>query len=236
MKKWFVIAVGAALLGSWLVFGQNALPEGPGRELVLQKCQSCHEIGFVTRERQTRERWDSLISEMQGYGLRLTAEERAQILDYLATRLGPGAAASPAQPAPAPSASANGAQVYNNCVGCHQANGAGIPGTFPPLAGHIPQILGVSGGRDWLIQAMLFGLQGQITVRGNSYNGLMPAYPQLSDAEIAAVLNHIATQWGNSFPQGQRPFTAAEVQAQRGKNLSVQQVYQARQQLGIPTR
>lgn len=234
MKKWITIVFGAALLGSWLGFGQNALPEGPGRDLVLQKCQTCHEIGFVTRERQTRERWDGLVSEMQSYGLRLTPEERAQILDYLATRLSPGAAATPAQPAP--SASIDGAQVYNNCIGCHQANGAGISGAFPPLARHVPQILGVSGGRDWLIQATLFGLQGQITVLGNSYNGLMPAYPQLSNAEIAAVLNHIATQWGNSFPQGQQPFSAAEVQAQRGKNLSAQQVYQTRQRLNIPTR
>ncbi len=238
MKKkgyWLATLTTALVLASWLGLGQNALPEGPGRELVLQKCQTCHELGFVTRERQTRERWDGILSEMQSYGLRLSPEERAQILDYLATYLAPGAAA-PAQPAPAASATANGAQVYNNCLGCHQANGAGIPGTFPPLAGHIPQILALPGGREWLIQAVLFGLQGPITVRGNNYNGLMPAYPQLSDAEIAAVLNHIATQWGNTFPQGQAPFTPAEVQAQRGKNLRAEQVYQARQQLGIPAR
>jgi len=169
---------------------------------------------------------------MQGYGLRLTPEERATILNYLATRLAPGASAPAATPAQA-TAAASGAAIYSNCVGCHQANGAGVPGVFPPLAGHIPQILAAKGGREWLIQVMLYGLQGAISIKGTSYNGLMPAYPHLSDAEIAAVLNHIATQWGNALPAGQGAFTEAEVKAQRGKNLSAQQVLAARGQLGL---
>jgi len=230
--KYLVWVIVFSLATLWMGLGQNALPEGPGRELVLQKCQTCHEIGFVTRERQTRERWDSLITEMQGYGLRLTPEERTIILDYLATRLAPGASAPAPTPAQA-TTSANGAAVYNNCIGCHQASGAGIPGAFPPLAGHVPEILAARGGREWLVQVMLYGLQGPITVKGASYNGLMPAYPQLSNAEIAAVLNHIATQWGNALPAGQGAFTEAEVQAQRGKNLSAQQVLAARGQLGL---
>jgi len=61
----------------------------------------------------------------------------------------------------------------------------------------------------------------------------MPGYAQLSNAEIAAVLTHIATQWGNALPSGQAPFSEAEVQAQRGKNLSPQQVLAARQQLEL---
>ncbi|WP_299426587.1 c-type cytochrome [uncultured Meiothermus sp.] len=233
MRKWIVIVVGAALLGSWLGFGQNALPEGPGRDLVLQKCQTCHEIGFVTRERQTRERWDSLITEMQAYGMRLTPEERASILNYLATFLAPGAATAPAQPVIQAAPTLSGAQVYNNCVGCHQANGAGLPGVFPPLAGHVPDILAARGGREWLVQVMLYGLQGPITVRGATYNGVMPGYAQFSNAEMAALLNHIATQWGNTLPPGQGAFSEAEIQAQRGKNLSAQQVLAARQQLGL---
>lgn len=234
MKRYVLIWIGLLLPGVlWFALSQNTLPEGPGRELVLQKCQTCHEIGFVSRERLTRERWDGILTEMQGYGLRLTPEERASILEYLATRLAPGAA-TPTPPAQTPAAaSANGAQVYNNCVGCHQANGAGVPGVFPPLAGHIPDLLAAKGGREWLIQAVLYGLQGSISVKGLNYNGLMPAYPQLSDAEIAAVLNHIATQWGNAFPAGQSAYTAAEVQALRGKNLTPQQVLAAREKLGL---
>ncbi|RDI96439.1 cytochrome C552 [Meiothermus sp. QL-1] len=235
MKRKYLIGVSLLAGGAlWFGLGQSALPEGPGRDLVLQKCQTCHEIGFVTRERQTRERWDAIITEMQAYGMRITPEERAIILDYLATHLAPGAQAPARPPAQAQAqAGVSGAQVYNNCVGCHQANGAGIPGVFPPLAGHVPNILAARGGREWLVQMMLYGLQGQITVRGSNYNGIMPAYAQLSDAEIAAVLNYISTQWGNAFPSGQGPFTEAEVRAQRGKNLSPQQVHAARQQLGL---
>lgn len=128
----------------------------------------------------------------------------------------------------------NGAQVYTrNCVGCHQATGAGIPGVFPPLAGHVPSILAAKGGRQWLIHSILFGLQGQISVAGKTYNGAMPGWQQLSDADIAAMLNHISTQWGNKFPAGQKPFTAAEVKAERGKKLTPQQVNTARQKLGL---
>jgi mono/diheme cytochrome c family protein len=231
-QRLFVWAGLLLTAGILMGLGQNALPEGPGRELVLQKCQTCHDIGFVSRERQPRDRWDAIITEMQSYGLRLTNEERAAILNYLATYLAPGAAA-PAPASPAASAPANGAALYSNCVGCHQANGAGVPGVFPPLAGHIPDILAAKGGREWLVQVLLYGLQGSISVKGANYNGMMPAYPQLSNAEIAALLNHIATQWGNAFPSGQSPFTPEEIQAQRNKNLTAQQVLAARQQLGL---
>lgn len=145
--------------------GQNALPEGPGRELVLQKCQTCHDIGFVSRERQPRDRWDAIITEMQSYGLRLTNEERAAILNYLATYLAPGAAA-PAPASPAASAPANGAALYSNCVGCHQANGAGVPGVFPPLAGHIPDILAAKGGGSGLSRSYSTGYRAASASRG----------------------------------------------------------------------
>lgn len=133
----------------------------------------------------------------------------------------------------APLALAQPSPVYQQCQGCHQANGAGIPGAFPPLAKHTPDILAAKGGRTYLIQVLLYGLQGEINVKGQKYNGMMPGWSQLSDAEIAAVLNHISTQWGDQFPAGQKPFTAAEVKAQRGTKLTPQQVYSNRQKLGL---
>jgi len=127
----------------------------------------------------------------------------------------------------------SGPTLYQQCQGCHQPSGTGIPGVFPPLAGHVPDILAAKGGRAWLIQVLLWGMSGEITVKGTKYNGLMPAYRQLSDAEIAALLNHISTQWGNKFPAGQKPFTASEVRAQRAKTLTAAQVYAARRALGL---
>lgn len=128
---------------------------------------------------------------------------------------------------------AQGAAVYQQCQGCHQATGAGISGVFPPLAGHVPEILAARGGRQWLIRLMLYGMTGQIRVKGVGYNGAMPAYKQLSDQQLADVLNHISTQWGNKLPAGQRPFTAAEVKAQRATVLTAAQVNQARAALGL---
>jgi mono/diheme cytochrome c family protein len=127
----------------------------------------------------------------------------------------------------------SGPTLYQQCQGCHQPTGAGIPGVFPPLAGHVPEILAAKGGRAWLIQVLLWGMSGEIAIKGAKYNGVMPGYRQLSDADIAALLNHISTQWGNKLPAGQRPFTAAEVQAQRAKVMTAAQVNTARKALGL---
>lgn len=130
-------------------------------------------------------------------------------------------------------AAAQASPLYAQCQGCHQPTGAGIPGVFPPLAGHVPEVLAAKGGREYLIQVMLYGLQGQISIKGAKYQGAMPGYVQLKDEEIAGLLNHIATQWGNKFPADQKPFTAAEVKAQRAKTMTAAQVLEARNKLGL---
>ena len=91
-----------------------------------------------------------------------------------------------------------GEEIYNrNCSACHQPTGAGIPGAFPPLAGPLPDIVALEGGRDYLVRVLVYGLQGQIVVAGETYSGVMSPWPQLSDQEIAAVLNHELRSWGN---------------------------------------
>ncbi|WP_243091018.1 cytochrome C-552 [Thermus neutrinimicus] len=131
-------------------------------------------------------------------------------------------------------AQADGAKLYAQCAGCHQANGQGLPGAFPPLAGHVAEILNPKGGREYLIKVLLWGLQGSIEVKGMKYNGAMPAYNGLKDEEIAALLNHIATAWGDDKKvQGFKPFTAAEVKALRDKKLTPQQVLEERKKLGL---
>ncbi|BBL82682.1 cytochrome c-552 [Thermus thermophilus] len=131
-------------------------------------------------------------------------------------------------------AQADGAKIYAQCAGCHQANGQGLPGAFPALAGHVAEILAKEGGRDYLILVLLYGLQGQIEVKGMKYNGVMPSFAQLKDEEIAAVLNHIATAWGDDKKvKGFKPFTAEEVKKLRAKKLTPQQVYEERKKLGL---
>ncbi len=126
-----------------------------------------------------------------------------------------------------------GATVYQQCQGCHQPTGQGIPGAFPPLAGNVQTILTAKGGRAYLIHVVLYGVQGPIKVKGQTYNGAMPGFAQLSDNQAAAVLNHVSTSWGNKLPKGQKAFTAAEVKAQRAKKLTPAQVAAERQKLGL---
>ena len=118
-----------------------------------------------------------------------------------------------AQPG-ATTGAADGAGVYAaRCVACHQANGAGLAGVFPPLAG----AEWVTGDEKVLIQILLHGLEGAIKVKGATYNGAMPAFgAQLDDAAIAAVASHIRSQWGNAAA----PVTAAKVAEQRSATSS----------------
>ena len=108
-----------------------------------------------------------------------------------------------------PAASIDGAVVYaGNCVACHQPAGTGLAGVFPPLAGsEWPQ----AAKKDIPIQILLHGINGSITVKGATYAGVMPAFAQLKDAEIAAVLSHVRKSWGNTA----NPVSAEEVAAQR---------------------
>jgi len=66
------------------------------------------------------------------------------------------------------------------CSACRQAQGGGLPGTFPPLAGNHD----LYRDRIFPVYVLLNGLEGAITVKGQSYNGAMPPFDHLSDAEL----------------------------------------------------
>lgn len=108
----------------------------------------------------------------------------------------------------------DGAAIYTaRCVACHQANGAGLPGVFPPLAGSE----WVTGKPELLAKIVLHGVQGTLTVKGSAYNGAMPPFKdQVSDAEIAAVATYVRKQWGNAAP----PIAADVVAAARTETAS----------------
>ena len=90
-----------------------------------------------------------------------------------------------------------GKRVYNNCIACHQASGSGIPGQFPPLVGSE----WVDGGTKRLGAILLHGANGTFRVAGQTYNQLMPAWNQLSNDELAAVITYIRREFG-SLPEG----------------------------------
>jgi len=127
------------------------------------------------------------------------------------------------------------ATYTGNCTTCHQTDGGGLPDTFPPLTGHLPNVFKAEGGRAYLVQVLLYGLQGKIEVLSKSFDNAMPAWPQLSDEEIAAVLNHALTSWDNSalLPEDFSPFLPEEVAVERDKGLSAQDVLELRKSLGL---
>ena len=91
-----------------------------------------------------------------------------------------------------------GKNVFSkNCQACHQQNGAGVPGVFPPIVGSE----WVTGPAEILVRILLNGLHEPITVAGATYNGTMPAWRDvLTDPEIAAVASYIR-QWApNASP------------------------------------
>lgn len=84
-----------------------------------------------------------------------------------------------------------------NCAACHQANGEG-GGPYPPLAKN-SDVNAVDSAN--VIQTVLNGRTGPITVNGRQYGGNMPSWRNdLSDAQIAAVLTYVRSAWGNSAP------------------------------------
>jgi len=107
-----------------------------------------------------------------------------------------------------------GRAVYNKptCQTCHQSDGNGTPGQFPPLV-----------GSDWvkepepgrLIRIVLNGLTGPITVKEKQFNGnMVPWKESLNDREIAAVLTYVRQnkEWGHKFP-GVKPEQVAAIRA-----------------------
>lgn len=96
---------------------------------------------------------------------------------------------------PAAKARAAGQQVYNTaCMLCHQANGLGTAGQFPPLDGSE----WVTGSIGRLVRIPHNGLTGPITVKGEAWNGAMPAMgAALTDEDMANLLTYIRSAWSN---------------------------------------
>lgn len=89
---------------------------------------------------------------------------------------------------------AKGRLIYNqHCVTCHQAGGEGMKGVFPPLlkSDFIKQ------NRQKAISAISNGLDGEITVNGQQYDGSMPNLG-LSDEDAANVATFVFNSFGNS--------------------------------------
>lgn len=102
-------------------------------------------------------------------------------------------------------------KLYNTfCGTCHQQNGKGVRGRMPPLSG----TEWVTGDKERLIRVVLNGLQGNIEVNGETYNGVMPPHNYLSDEELATILTYIRQNFGNKASA----VMASEVRLARERN------------------
>jgi nitrite reductase (NO-forming) len=88
---------------------------------------------------------------------------------------------------------AGGALFAGTCSTCHQPDGKGLAGVFPPLA----QSDYLAKGNAELIKIVLNGLTGPVTVNGQDYNSVMPPMSQLTDDEVANILTYTLNSWGN---------------------------------------
>ena len=148
-------------------------------------------------------------------GKLVATQEAKDLVAYLlslrqVTIAGATTAAQP-QPTGKGEAAGQGAAVYAcHCASCHGATGEGVPGVFPPMKGD-PMVTAKDPARH--MEIVLFGISGSI-INGVRYSAAMPEHAgELSDTEIAAVVNHERTSWGNNAPT----ITPADVAAVRKK-------------------
>ncbi|MBR8409043.1 MULTISPECIES: c-type cytochrome [Burkholderia cepacia complex] len=123
----------------------------------------------------------------------------------------------------------DGGVLYTaHCAACHQANGEGVAGAFPPLAGSE----WVHNRPDMVARILLLGIDGTISVKGSQYNGSMPAFGNtLSDAELVAVANHIRTSFGNDVKP---PLDAQMLKGEREKLKGRTKPWSGGAELGSP--
>lgn len=104
-----------------------------------------------------------------------------------------------------------GEELYaDHCAVCHQPDGKGIPGFFPPLAGD-PLVTAEDPEQvQLLLGRVIFGFHGGLIVNNELYSGRMPPIGyrgRLNDSELLELINYMRGAWGNDA----RPVTFAEL-------------------------
>ena len=98
----------------------------------------------------------------------------------------------------------DGEEIYQDfCLQCHLDNGKGVENAFPPLA----KSDYLQNNIEASIRAIKYGIRGEITVNGNTYNGVM-VNQGLDEEEVADVMNYIQNSWGN---KAENQITVAQV-------------------------
>lgn len=92
---------------------------------------------------------------------------------------------------------ADGAALYaSNCQACHQPNGEGLKGAFPPLKGS-PIVTNESP--EQMIAIIMKGYEGRVR-EGYPPMPAIGALNKLTAVQIQAIINHERSSWGNQAP------------------------------------
>ncbi|WP_367872000.1 PVC-type heme-binding CxxCH protein [Luteolibacter sp. Populi] len=115
-----------------------------------------------------------------------------------------------------------GKAIYNmTCIACHQPEGQGLVGVFPPLDASD----WVTGDPSLPIRIVIAGLQGPVKVNGQDYNNVMPPVAEMTDEKIADVVTFVRQSWSNDAS----PVTAVEVKQVRDKYQSQATMWTAKE-------
>jgi mono/diheme cytochrome c family protein len=127
-------------------------------------------------------------------------------------------------------ARAGGSDIFQtNCLICHQADAQGLPGMYPPLADSIGSYVAIPAGRAYLVHVVSFGMTGAISAHDEKYDGVMQPWPQLSDADLAEVLNYALTTYNAKLlPKNFKLLTADEAAKYRATPMSMSDVHSER--------
>jgi mono/diheme cytochrome c family protein len=231
MRRTIVVVASVVLLSFGARAQDQELPAGPNRALVYGQCRTCHDLQYLVESAGiTRDDWDAQLDSMKQYGMRIPPDQRARILEYLGTYLGPNPPPAQAVSAQPEKPKVDGAAIYaEQCASCHQPTGQGVAGQFPPLAGNPDLYL----ARDYPAHVVLFGIEGEISVAGKNYKAMMPPFAHLSDQQIAAVVNYLRGAWNNDKIKSKSfaPLKAEDVKSLRGQAQTAAAVHAYRNRL-----
>ena len=82
-----LVAIAVALLLAALLEAQD-LPDGAGKDLVMNVCTVCHDLMRITSKRKTKEEWNDIVDQMATKGAKASDEEFDTIVNYLAKNFG----------------------------------------------------------------------------------------------------------------------------------------------------
>jgi len=130
-------------------------------------------------------------------------------------------------------ARADGADIYDtNCLICHQIDGTGLAGMYPPLADSIGSYVAIPAGRAYLVHVVSSGMTGAISAHGQVYDGVMQSWPHFKDQDLAQVLNYVLTTFNATrLPKTFTPLTADEVKKDRTASTAMGDVHKEREAL-----